>query len=137
MLVLDYPLEFHIISRGWLFFKVRLDEDRRTQLSRNWKWGTTGLFLKEWKINFDVEREPHNLQHIWVLLLGLPMVFGKEDFCIASGNKLGWFVSMEEGWDSKVDKQCTRMLVELDLREGLLEEVKQGKKLVSYIFLFA
>ena len=37
------------------------------------------------------------------------------------GNKMGKFRMLEEEWETKVDRRCARILVELDLREGLFE----------------
>ena len=75
-------------------------------------------------MDFDAKREPQNLQHIWVILPRLPMMFWQEQVLKAIGDKLGNFISMEENWDTKVDRRCAKILVELDLRDGLYEEIK-------------
>ena len=52
------------------------------------------------------------------------MIFLQEPILKAIGDKLGNFISMEENWDTKVDRRCAKILVELDLRDGLYEEMK-------------
>lgn len=42
----------------------------------------------------------------------------------AIGNKIIKFVALEENWDTKVDRRCAKVLVELDVRDGLYEEIK-------------
>ena len=39
------------------------------------------------------------------------------------GNKLGKFVSLDKDWESKVDRRCARILVELDLTDSLFKEL--------------
>ena len=42
----------------------------------------------------------------------------------ALGNKLGSFVALEQYWEIKIDRRCVRILVEMELREGLFEVLK-------------
>ena len=44
------------------------------------------------------------------------MVFWKEEYLESIGNKLGKFVALEDGWDTKFDLRCAKILVEKDLR---------------------
>ena len=37
--------------------------------------------------------------------------------------KIGKVIKLEDDWDNKVDRRCARILVELDVREGLFEEI--------------
>ena len=32
-------------------------------------------------------------------------------------------MALEEDWESKIDRRCARILVEMDLRDGLFEEL--------------
>lgn len=50
-------------------------------------------------------------------------MFWQEECLIAIGNKIGKFVTLEKDWESKVDRRCARILVELDLKDGLYEEI--------------
>ena len=39
------------------------------------------------------------------------------------GNKIGKFVALEEGWEQKVDGRCAKILIEVDLCDGMFEEI--------------
>ena len=41
----------------------------------------------------------------------------------AIGDKIGKFVALEEGWEQKVDRRCAKNLIEVDLHDGLYEEI--------------
>ena len=38
-------------------------------------------------------------------------------------NKLGICVDLEDNWETKIDRRCSGILVEMDMREGLFEEI--------------
>ena len=99
-------------------------EDHSVLLNQNWHWGPSGLILKKWTIDFNAYKEPQNIQKVWVILPGLPVVFWQQKILEAIGNIIGNFVDLEEDWESKLDRRCTKILVELDLRNGLFEELK-------------
>ena len=39
------------------------------------------------------------------------------------GGKIGKFIALEEGWEQKVDKRSAKILIEVDLCDGLYEEI--------------
>ena len=41
----------------------------------------------------------------------------------AIGGKIDKFIDLEEGWEQKVDRRSVRILIEVDLRDGLYEEI--------------
>ena len=90
---------FHFLSRGWIQFRVKTETDRQNLLENNWKWGPSGLILKKWSVYFDANRESQNVQKIWVILPGLPMMFWQKDIMKAIGGKMGKFIALEEGWE--------------------------------------
>ena len=51
------------------------------------------------------------------------MVFWQEHILEAIGNKLGKFVTLEKDSETKVDRRCARILVEMEMRGGLYEEL--------------
>ena len=50
-------------------------------------------------------------------------MFWEEECMKAIGNRISKFMALEPNWETKVDCRCTRILVELDLKEGLYEEI--------------
>ena len=51
------------------------------------------------------------------------MVFWQQHILEAIGNKIGKFINLEDNWENKVEKRCTRILVELDVRVGMFQEI--------------
>jgi hypothetical protein len=121
--LIGYVPDFHQLSRGWLLFKVVSVEDKQSLLDRVWNWGPDGLILQNWDVSFNVERSPQHLQKIWVILPGLPQFFWQKSILEAIGNKIGSFVSLEADWDTKFDRRCAKIQVELDVRDGLYEGI--------------
>ena len=39
------------------------------------------------------------------------------------GGKIGKFIALEEGWEQKVDRRSVRILIEVDLRDSIYEEI--------------
>ena len=92
-------------------------EDRKKLLERSWQWGS-------WTVDFKAKKALHNIQQIWVVLPGLPMIFWQSKIFEAIGTKLGKFIATEENWEEKVDRMCANILVEMNPRDGLFEELK-------------
>ena len=66
--VLGYTPSFHVLPRGWFMLKVSKEEERTLLLQKSCSWGPSGLILKKWHIDFNAQKEPHNLQQIWAIL---------------------------------------------------------------------
>ena len=60
---------------------------------------------------------------MWVLLLGLTILFWNKEALVAIGNYIGRFLHLEEHMLSGVDKCVGRILVEIDMQKGLLEKI--------------
>ena len=60
---------------------------------------------KKWKVDFEADREPQNVQKVREILPGLPMMFWKKEILEAIGGKIGKFIVPEENWEQKVDKR--------------------------------
>ena len=41
----------------------------------------------------------------------------------AIGDTIGKFVALEEEWEQKVDRRCAKILIEVDLHDGLYEGI--------------
>ena len=96
-------------------------EDDKKLKERSWQWGPSGLILKRWNVDFNGKKDPHNIQQIWVILLGLPMIFRQSKIFQEIGNKLGRFIAIDENWEDKFDRRCSKILVEMNMKHGLFE----------------
>ena len=104
------------------------ERGRKTKVTNNsWQRGPSGLILKKWKVDFEENIEPQNVQQVWVILPGIPMMFWKKEILEAIGGKIGKFIAMEENWEQKIDKICTKILIEVNLRHRLFKEIDSWK----------
>ena len=81
--------------------KLHHEEDGKKLLDRSWRWGPSGLILHKWRIDFDTTKEPFNIQQVWVITQGLPMMFWEEECFKAIGNNTSKFVALELDWKPK------------------------------------
>jgi hypothetical protein len=91
--------------------------------SRTWSWGPSGLTLKPWSVDFDPLKESMVVMKVWVILPGFPLDFWSREALEAIGNKLGSFVKLEPNWDSKKDRRWAWIMIEVDIREGLVGSI--------------
>ena len=121
--VLRYTPHYNVLHRGWFLFNISKEEDNTLLLQWSWNWGPSGLILRKSHIDFNARREPHNLQQIWAILPGLPMVFWQQHILEAIGNKIGKFIKLEDDWVDKIDLRCAQILIEIDMRDSIYEEI--------------
>ena len=57
------------------------------------------MILKKWKVDFEADKEPQNVQQFWAILPGLLMMFWHKEILEAIGGKIGKFISLEENWE--------------------------------------
>ena len=74
-------------------------------------------------MDFDANREPQNVEKIWAILPRLPMMFWKKEILEAIGDKISKFVALEEEWEQKVDRRCAKILIKVDLHDGMYEGI--------------
>jgi hypothetical protein len=77
--------------------------------------------LKRWRVGFDPVSKYFQYRHIWVLLPGLSIQFWNEGAFAAIGNELGHFLFVEDSVLKGADRRMGKILVELDIHNGLLE----------------
>jgi hypothetical protein len=77
--------------------------------------------LKRWRVSFDPTQDYFFLQHLRVLLHGLPLHLQNDKALMAIRNSLGRFINVDPKTFAGPDKKLARILVEIDIHEGLLE----------------
>ena len=61
--------------------------------------------------------------HLWVLLSALPLPLWIKELIMDIANTFGRFVEVEENFPCIFDKRMARVLVELDMSNGLMAEI--------------
>jgi hypothetical protein len=109
------------LTNGWMGFIFKSPEDASLLLNKFWVLGKSTLMLKRWRVAFDPQTEHFQYRHLWVLLPGLPIHFWNEGALKAIGNALGKFISLDHSSLQNTSRKLGRILVEVDLHEGLPE----------------
>jgi len=92
-------------------------------MERLWTLDGGSIMLKRWRVSFDIAQDYFRMRHIWVLLPGLPLYLWNDKSLEAIENSLGRFISMGSKSLARMDKKVARILVEIDIHEGLLESI--------------
>jgi len=79
--------------------------------------------LKRWRVSFDPSQDYFRLQPLWVVLPELPLHLWNDKSLMAIGNSLGRFISVDSKTIIGPNKKLTRILVEIDIHEGLSESL--------------
>ena len=62
--------------------------------------------------------------HLWVLLPSLPFPLWNHSLLEGISNTIGWFITVEEDFMLTFDKRMGKILVEMDISEGLPTKVE-------------
>jgi hypothetical protein len=121
--LLGYTPEVLYLTKGWLGFICNSPEDASLLLSSFWVLGGSSLMLKRWRIAFNPDTEFFQFRHLWVLLPGLPLYLWNEGALRAIGDTLGRFISLDPKALSSPVRKMGRILVEVDIFNGLSESI--------------
>jgi hypothetical protein len=112
-----------LLARGWFAFIFSSREDVNWVLLKVWSMAGMPIVLKRWTPTFDAKKERVDEEPIWVRLSGLPMQFWNSVRFAVIGNKLGSFIEADMSFEESGHMSVARILVRLDLRPGLLQEL--------------
>jgi len=112
------------LSRKWFAFTFRSEDQAQEVLRKNWSIQSFPLLLKPWTPMFDASRERVDTIPIWVRLPAFPFQFWKEKFFRKIGNMLGEFLEADESFKDSNQKRMARILVNINVREGLGDAVE-------------
>jgi hypothetical protein len=92
-------------------------------LGKNWSVNFSPLLLKPWSPLFNASREKLDKIPVWVRLPSLPLQFWSLDYFKAIRNFLGDFLEADLSFEETKQRKIARILVNLNVREGLGEEI--------------
>jgi hypothetical protein len=112
----------YAFGRGFFLFEFISKEDQDLIFrSGPYFMGPQGLYVNRWTPDFDLEVDVPKTVLFWVCLPNLPIHCWNLSSLQTIGNKLGRYIDKE---DPEGQYACARICVEVDLEEGLLEEIK-------------
>jgi hypothetical protein len=79
--------------------------------------------LKKWHPGLNPEKEIVRFRHLWVLMPSCPLVFWILEAFKEIGNAIGKFVYIDPQLLTGSDRRVGRLLVEVDIFGGLMEEI--------------
>jgi hypothetical protein len=99
-------------------------------LKYNWSIDSSPLLLKQWNLLFDPNNDIMEVARIWVRLPRFPLELWTLDGFLLMGNMIGSFLEVDMSCQSRNEMTVARILVMVDLRGGLAEEMtlKIGEK---------
>jgi len=112
-----------ILNRGWFAFKFKKEEELRRILNMNWHLNHSPVLLKPWHPMFDAGRERVDVSPVWVRMPALPLHFWELHHFKRIGDILGTFLEADLSYLETNDQKVARILVSINLREGLAEQI--------------
>jgi len=124
-----------ILNRGWFAFNFKGEEELLRILNANWHLNRVPVLMKRWHPLFDASRERVEESPIWVRLPALPLHYWDPFHFRNIGNILGTFLEADLSYLETHDKRVARILVSINLREGLAEQIKltRGLEIITQI----
>jgi len=112
-----------ILTKGWFCFIFKSSEDAEEVLKRVWVVSNGNLILEQWTYAFNPEKEHIRFRHLWVLMPSCPVVIWNVEAFKVIGNTLGKFLHDDTRLLIGQDRKMWKLLLEIDLHEGLLENM--------------
>lgn len=115
---------FVALCLNWFAFNFLSIEHALWVLNRNWSWDHCPVLLKPWHPMFNASRERLDIVPFWVRLPGIPLHYWSERHFRGIGNILGTYLEGDYSSHYTKQKKVARILVSLNVREGLVEDMK-------------
>jgi len=112
-----------MLTRGWFAFRFKKEEELRKVLNLNWQLNKAPVLLKLWHPLFDASRERVDVSPVWVRMPALPLHYWDPYHFKKIGNILGTFLEADMSYLETLVQRVARILVNINLREGLAERI--------------
>lgn len=120
----DLRFEVRISANGWFMFWFKSKEMASWVLENNWGFRQALNLFKRWHPLFDTQREKLAYLPICVKLPGLPQLLWTIKIFRDIGNVLGQFLEADMSFIQTCEQGTARIVVRLNPREGLSEEIQ-------------
>jgi hypothetical protein len=115
------PPKINQLSRGWFMLTFSEHSHAYSVLQKIWFIDSSPILLKLRNPTLNVDNERLDSIPIWVQLPGLSSHLWNKKCFQAIGNHLGYFITTDTGFLETGEMVVARILVLLNLREGLKE----------------
>jgi len=86
-------------------------------------FNSSGLYLREWKERFDLDKEDFSWDPFWIRMYSLPAEYWKEETLRDIGNNLGTFIKASEETKTRRYTSYARIYVQMHLTKDLADSV--------------
>jgi len=121
---IGYSPVVDLLTRGWFAVTFAKEEDLSKILNKSWSLDHSPVLLKKWHPMFDASIERVDIIPIWVRMPALPLQYWNEFHLRGIGNMLGTVMDVDLSFLKTHVKQVARVLVSINIREGLAETIK-------------
>jgi len=121
---IGYSPVVDLLTRGWFAVTFTKEEDLVKILNISWSLDHSPVLLKKWHPMFDASTERVDIIPIWVRLPALPLQYWEDFHLRGIGNMLGTVLDVDLSFMKTHIKQVARVLVSINIREGLAESIK-------------
>ena len=112
-----------MLNRGWFAINLAKEEDLRWIQNKRSHIDHSHVLLKPWHPLFDASKERVDIIPIWVRMPALPLHFWDLYHFKWIGDILGTFLEVDLSYLETNEKKVARILVNINLREGLDEYI--------------
>ena len=123
-----------LCSKGFFLVNFPSREDILSVSRKGpWFWGSDGIFITPWFLNFDPLTMVVMKVPIWVRIPNLPLHYWTQSIFEGIGNDLGFFLSSNDTHVAEGLFTYARIYATIDTNSGLLEKInlKLGKSIWS------
>jgi len=120
---IGYSSELVELNRNWYTFIFQSNEHSKWVLSKAWSIKNSLMLLKPWNPLFDASIGCLDKISVWVRLPVHPFHLWSFEYFKKIGNFLGDFVDADMSYEETKQRKVARILVNLNVREGLGEEM--------------
>ena len=123
-LLLKSILKVVMLINGWVLFQFFSVEDKVIIESQYWILGLDPLVLGRWFVGFDPGSARVVHCHHWVIFLDFPIQCWNLKSFMVVANAIGSFMFIEDDQLLGFDCSTPRIMVDMDLSEGLPNELE-------------
>ena len=120
---LGYAPVVDMLNRGWFAVNLEKAGDLSWIQNKCWHIDHSPVLLKPWSPLFDAIKERVDIVPVWVRLPALPLHFWDLYHFRRIGDMLGTFLEVDLSFLETREKKVARILVNINLREGLAESI--------------
>lgn len=100
-----------------------IEDKSRIFEGRPYFFNSSGLYLRDWKPRFNLDKEDFSWAPVWVRMYSLSVEYWREETLADIGNKLGNFIKVAEETKTRRYTSYAKICVQMHLTKALVDSV--------------